>query len=1656
MKSSKQRLIQRRRKQQKRRLKKQRRQTHAQYAALEPRCLLATSVDLAITGSTFQTDSFYSTPDPDGDVGLDHMIEALNGRIKVIDQATGVHVQSWTLASFFSAAGATVFNDPINAQVVFDRISERWFVAANGTGPGNWLYLAFSDTSDPSGTWQQLQFVGDSTGTHFTGEITLSVDADAVYLTTKNQGPGNVENVSLYSLPKTDIFSPDPTLTNMSRFELLDPTVYGTSLRVANNFEASDGQAFVVGSGGPSGVFVTPIMNPATSTATLGTPQFVNTDPDGEYSGVVPAEQLPDDVTGDDAFVETTDELTSDVYEIQGSIWGAKTVGWSQAGGNNAIDWFEFEPVTATLIQSGTVGEGGRHYYNPSIAVNSLGIVGLSYNRSSTGSAVGAYTTVGITVQGLAGRNTQMEPAFVMEPGLESYNTIGETEGVSPWSFRSSIDVDPESINRFFSVQPWANTVDRWATHNALIRPIDMQPVVEGDENNNVIVIRRSASDPTLMEIEFDGVVTDVFPYEVLGRVEIRGMGGADRFIIDYSNGDPIPLERGLLLDGGAGPDVIQVENSIDNTFVVNGPDPPPMHQGTFNEISEFDNIEELWGGYANDTFLVEGFLDGSLIGRSGDDTFEFAGTGRIGGSANGDEGFNTLSFLNRKNTAVPPAVPPPLPTEVFLVAPSANQGFNGTTPDGPVGGDELADQFRDISRLIGSQTELDTIHALDEVSTWTVDGANSTYEAVGRTLEIDFWDAYYASSFDDTFNVRSNTLDPLRMFGLDGNDVYNFSSDAPLNTGSTESIGGLIYALGGAGDNVLNVSNMSGPATETLILAKRISGMGEIVFDASIDGGTFAVDVTGSQFDDTFLLHSFDVANTMTVRSMGGNDTFDIQDLSKAQVDVLGGAGDDLYLIEMVQGVSFRNLHIQDSVNAELDRVSLRGTVLDEVFNINPMTFVSLEVTYDGIEQFGALGRGGDDVFNVTGFDAPLFIDGEDGNDVINISSDAPTNMGDLLGFTDDIVVDGGAGFNQMVVSNLAGAPVTVNIFDDRIEGMLPVTLFYTSTGGQFANVNGTLDGIHLIGSDAGTDVFDVMSLDSLDSILLDGRGGNETFYVRAEVDGAVGMDGGEGSDKYRLFFRGSGNRMARIMDSGTSGSDRAFLVGTPMDDDILITDNSVSRNGEMVWIDSSLRLLQLPMNDGNDSFTMNNTPAEINNLLGQVGHDSFTINGTVGATGMRLVGDSGFDTFEIAGSTASTFIRVVGKSGNDLLSVLGGALGDVSSDLGEGSDAYIGGFVGSGSRWFGALDTGTTGTDTLTVFGTDNPDLLEIRSANVYDGTERIAFGGTSEELTVQGGLGDDQIEMFASFAPITRLEGQAGDDWLWIRSSTHAVEVTALGGDGDDRLEATNVHVGTTLTLDGEAGDDFFVVGSDSVADNGNLGLIRGPVTVIGGDSGIVGDSLEASDAAIGGAYGYEITGSYIVTHPGRFNVVRTNFAGIFYDTSLESVRLDGSQLANTFIVSSDPFKRFYFDGSDPAPGGTFGDQIELTLNPGDGHAFQWTNRPLGEGQWTFTNGDPPILFENIEQAVDPPPASPIAYWPTDTETGPNDDGDTDSQQPDFIRVADPAGPVVDSTVPFQERRRFEWGQWFDQQDFADVDDVLASLDGEWLTALDRILS
>jgi Ca2+-binding RTX toxin-like protein len=263
----------------------------------------------------------------------------------------------------------------------------------------------------------------------------------------------------------------------------------------------------------------------------------------------------------------------------------------------------------------------------------------------------------------------------------------------------------------------------------------------------------------------------------------------------------------------------------------------------------------------------------------------------------------------------------------------------------------------------------------------------------------------------------------------------------------------------------------------------------------------------------------------------------------------------------------------------------------------------------------------------------------------------------------------------------------------------------------------------------------------------------------------------------------------------------------------------------------------------DGNDWIQTQLDFGRAPSILGGAGNDTFFEDG--GAYGGSLYGGSGDDTFLLSNVDG---VGVDGGDGNDhiqlsnvLLATVQGGNGDDTIDLsnvganflnfvstidgGEGSDTYNV-QLGDAQRALTIADSGTTGTDTLTVDGTSaDDDILKasgtvqwrpLGSTDPYQ--ETLTFSGM-EHLTLNAGAGDDTILDPGSLN--TTILGGPGNDTILL---ANADNVLADGGDGSDTYIVQFGSLGAVTIADsGTTGSDSLTVvaadGSDPLLVNGS---------------------------------------------------------------------------------------------------------------------------------------------------------------------------------------------------------------------------------------------
>jgi hypothetical protein len=416
------------------------------------------------TGSTYGADSPYNPPDCNGVAGPQHFVELINGRFSVYDKTNGARLLTMPSADFWTASGLTfgsgvIVTDP---RIVYDPSVKRWFASAIDFRPSdessNRFVLAVSADENPAGGWTGLAFMADPIEGNFADFPTLGVDANGIYLAAflfdENE---NDVGQTLVSIPKADLLTPLPSVTNRTWFGILDSTNYGYVLQPAVNFNIPPGDATVLAMGDlgydflpHSNLVSFAVQNAAgPGPATLTSVANLSIQP---YSVPINPTQPDGNNTLDDGDAR----FSAKVMQVAGILYG---VHGCQVSNRAALRWYKIDAAGHTVLQSGTIADTNLDLFYGSIAANASGTVVIGFNGCSTNTFVGSFAVVGETLEGI----TKFGGPLLLKSGVTSYNRAG-LGGISRWGDYSTTCVDPADPNRFWTIQMYPASSGVWAT----------------------------------------------------------------------------------------------------------------------------------------------------------------------------------------------------------------------------------------------------------------------------------------------------------------------------------------------------------------------------------------------------------------------------------------------------------------------------------------------------------------------------------------------------------------------------------------------------------------------------------------------------------------------------------------------------------------------------------------------------------------------------------------------------------------------------------------------------------------------------------------------------------------------------------------------------------------------------------------------------------------------------------------------------------------------------------------------------------------------------------------------------------------------------------------------------------------------------------------
>jgi Fibronectin type III domain len=374
-------------------------------------------------------------PDTQIAVGPNHVLEAVNLEVRVWSRPTTTPnvLYDTDLASFFGVSIFDFFTIVSDPRVIYDPISDRWFVSCVTLDPylylvGDWR-IAVSKTNDPTGayTLYQAEFNGEFPDFPSLGvsDDKLAVTGNAFDLPAMNflgseflvankadlvAGVSNPAS-TYYGHPQpVDTIQVTKSLTSTSRLYLAAVPADGGSKTL--EIWSIDG---VPGVGNGDVATTTPL--------TLQAPL------------VVP----PDAVEPGSVRIMTNDVRLQDLSYRNGQLWMSGNTGCTPGGDatvRSCLHFAQVDTATMTIAQEITYGESGIDYYYPAVTTDAGGNMVSVFTRSSSSEYPSVYT---------GGHQSSDAPGTFQSPtivraGASAYDASPNDQR---WGDYSGIAVDP-------------------------------------------------------------------------------------------------------------------------------------------------------------------------------------------------------------------------------------------------------------------------------------------------------------------------------------------------------------------------------------------------------------------------------------------------------------------------------------------------------------------------------------------------------------------------------------------------------------------------------------------------------------------------------------------------------------------------------------------------------------------------------------------------------------------------------------------------------------------------------------------------------------------------------------------------------------------------------------------------------------------------------------------------------------------------------------------------------------------------------------------------------------------------------------------------------------------------------------------------------------
>ena len=428
-------------------------------------------------------ESQWIPPDSMGDVGPTQIMAVANGRIKAFSKTGLQGALNSTLEVFFSSVtGGAGVSDP---QLRFDRLSQRWFVAAITVGSSpNRIMIAVSSgpevTSSSSFTFFSFQhdLIGatpnlDTGG--FADYDSLGVDRFALYIGTNTfNAAGTIRlGATGFVVNKANLLAGSLSVTAFRALNTAGSSNGPYSPRGVDNDDPAATEGYFIGV--DNAVFgrlvVRRVSNPGGSPSISGNLNI--TVPSTNLPILVPHQGMAAANRRLDALDDRLFSARLHANKLTGtpSLWTAHNIQVnssgvaSTSGGRDGSRWYEIRTLTTTptLFQSGTLFDTAaatpRFFFIPTVAMSGQGHMALGCSTAGTNFRVDSASAGRLSSDTLG----TIQSFSQLSGSFSSYNQ--QAVDGQRWGDYSSTVVDPADDQTIWTFQEYCDGNNSWGVY---------------------------------------------------------------------------------------------------------------------------------------------------------------------------------------------------------------------------------------------------------------------------------------------------------------------------------------------------------------------------------------------------------------------------------------------------------------------------------------------------------------------------------------------------------------------------------------------------------------------------------------------------------------------------------------------------------------------------------------------------------------------------------------------------------------------------------------------------------------------------------------------------------------------------------------------------------------------------------------------------------------------------------------------------------------------------------------------------------------------------------------------------------------------------------------------------------------------------------------